>query len=323
MAAASRSWLLLAYQLPSRPSNARVATWRRLQRVGAVQVHGSGYVLPSTAETREDLEWIAEEIVGQGGQATLFVAATAEARAGDEIVDAFRRARAGEYEEIRAAAESKAKAGTRAERESLAGKLRERLAAVRAIDFFAAPGQDEAEEAVAKLQRNEEDAMARTQPGGKGEAPLAARDYRDRDWVTRPRPGIDRMSTAWLVRRFIDPEATFRFVAADRRAELPPTAVPFDMSGVELGHQGSGCTFETVARRFGIADPTVAWLGRIVHQLDLKTEEAAIPEAAVVGHLVEGLRRIYADDHQLLEQGIVMFEALYRSESERQPRRQR
>ena len=95
------------------------------------------------------------------------------------------------------------------------------------------------------------------------------------------------------------------------------------MSGVELGHQRGGCTFETVARRFGIADPTVAWLGRIVHQLDLKTEEAAVPEAAVVGHMVEGLRRIYADDHQLLEQGIVMFEALYRSKSERQPRRKR
>ena len=315
------SWLLLAYQLPSRPSNARVSTWRRLQRVGAVQIHGSGYVLPSTAETREDLEWIAEEIVGHGGQATLFVAETTEARARDEMVDAFRRPRAKEYDEIRAEAESARSTGKNGH-DSLAVKLRERLAAVRAVDFFAAPGRDEAEEAVASLERNEEDIMAKTQEDH-GELRLSARDYRDRDWVTRPRPGIDRMSTAWLVRRFVDPEAKFRFVDADRRADLPATAVPFDMSGVELGHQRGGCTFETVARRFGIVDPTVAWLGRIVHQLDLKTEEDPMPEAAVVGQMVEGLRRIYPDDHQLLEQGIVIFEALYSSESERRPRLER
>ena len=145
---------------------------------------------------------------------------------------------------------------------------------------------------------------------------LATRDFRDRIWVTRPRPGIDRMSTAWLVRRFIDPAATFRFAEPDRRSELGPTAVPFDMYGVELGHQRGGCTFETVVRRFAIDDAAVARLARIVHQLDLKTEEQPAPEAAVIGSMVEGLRRMYADDAELLERGIVMFESLYRSEGE-------
>jgi hypothetical protein len=315
-ATASAPWLLLAYQLPSRPSNARVSTWRRLQRVGAVQVHGSVYALPATLEAREDLEWIAEEVVGHGGQATLFVADTTEAAARDRMVEAFRRARSEEYAAIRAEAE-KASGESPRTLDALAARLRERLTAAAAVDFFAAPGRDDAEAAIDRLRLRPEDLMSNTTSETGGEKRLAARDFRDRVWVTRPRPGIDRMSTAWLVRRFIDPQATFRFADPERRAELGPAAVPFDMYGVELGHQRGGCTFETVARRFAIGDPTVAWLARIVHQLDLKTAEPPIAEAAVIGRMVEGLRRMYADDAELLERGMTMFEALYQSESER------
>ena len=166
------------------------------------------------------------------------------------------------------------------------------------------------------LERNEENSMPTTESNPATETRLATRDFRDRIWVTRPRPGIDRMSTAWLVRRFIDPAATFRFTDPERRSELGPTAVPFDMYGVELGHQRGGCTFETVVRRFAIDDAAVARLARIVHQLDLKTEEQPAPEAAVIGNMVEGLRRMYADDAELLERGIVMFESLYRSQGD-------
>jgi hypothetical protein len=293
--------------------------------VGAVQLHGSAYLLPATAEAREDLEWIAEDVIGRGGQATLFVAETTETRARDEIVEAFRRARAEEYEAIRAEADGHARVGgkraggraSETERSQLAARLRERLAATVAIDFFAAAGLDEAEASIAALERNQEDVMSATGSGTATEARLVMRDFRDRVWVTRPRPGIDRMSTAWLVRRFIDPQATFRFADPDRRSELGPSIVPFDMVGVELGHQHGGCTFETVARRFAIGDPSVAWLARIVHQLDLKTGEPTPVDAAVIGQMVEGLRRMYADDTDLLEHGIVMFESLYQSDAER------
>jgi hypothetical protein len=302
--------------------------------VGAVQVQGSVYALPATAESREDLEWIVEEVVGHGGQATLFTATATEARAHDEIVEMFRRARAKEYEAIHAEAQGLAgravggkrtgvgggkRTGASADasaRKMLAARLHERLAATVAIDYFAAAGRDQAEASIAALERNEEDIMATTETSSTRETRLAARDFRDRIWVTRPRPGIDRMSTAWLVRRFIDPAASFRFADPDRRSELGPTAVPFDMYGVELGHQRGGCTFETVVRRFAIDDAAVARLARIVHQLDLKTEEQPAPEAAVIGSMVEGLRRMYADDAELLERGIVMFESLYRAQSE-------
>jgi hypothetical protein len=292
--------------------------------VGAVQLHGSAYVLPATADAREDLEWIAEDVIGHGGEATLFLAETADSLRRDQIVDAFRRARGEEYEAIRAEAEAHAAGrgrrdagGAASERRLLATRLRERLAATVAVDFFAAAGLNEAEAAIAALEHNQEDVMSATGTGTATETRLAARDFRDRVWVTRPRPGIDRMSTAWLVRRFIDPQATFRFVDPDRRSELGPSAVPFDMVGVELGHHRGGCTFETVVRRFAIGDPSVAWLARIVHQLDLKTGEPTPPDAAVIGQMVEGLRRMYADDADLLEHGIVMFESLYQSDGER------
>jgi hypothetical protein len=139
--------------------------------------------------------------------------------------------------------------------------------------------------------------------------------YRGRVWVTRSRPGVDRMSSAWLIRKFVDPDAKFAFGDAAKRERT----IPFDVYGAEFGHQGGSCTFETIARRFGIEDDAVRWLGRIVHDLDLKAHAYAVPETAAVGRLVEGLRRMHHDDQALLGEGITMFEALYRSFPTREP----
>ena len=188
--------------------------------------------------------------------------------------------------------------------------LRERWNEIAAIDFFGAPGRDEAATALEELEQQLAGAGAdarRRQPMGEL---LKADTFRNRVWVTRPRPGIDRMASAWLIRRFLDPRAEFSF------AEKPDPAadsVPFDMFGVAFSHQGDHCTFETLAHRFGISNPAIAWLGQIVHDLDLKDERYAVPEAAAIGRLVDGLRQIYADDPVLLERGMTMFEALYRS----------
>ena len=134
--------------------------------------------------------------------------------------------------------------------------------------------------------------------------------FRSRTWVTRPRPGVDRMSSAWLIRKFVDPEAKFAF------AEKPdgvPGGVPFDMFGVLFGHEGHACTFETLLRRFSIRGNAFMRIGQIVHNLDLKDELFEVPEAIAVGRLIEGLRQIHPDDHKLLEHGMELFEALYRS----------
>lgn len=310
------NWLLLAYQLPVRPSNARVRTWRRLQRLGAVAVKNSVYVLPNSPQAREDFEWVKAEIQAMKGEASVFAADAIDGQTNDEIAGAFRRARQQDYEAIRREAES-LRAGLRragprgrpARLTQAARALGERLARVEAADSFQAPGRAAALEATEQLHRllaGERQSEGQQQRGGQ----LDMQAYQQRIWITRPRPGIDRMGSAWLIRRFIDRRATFRF------AEKPPEgkrAVPFDMYGVDFSHHGGECTFETLVRRFRMDDPALKWLGRVVHQLDLKDENEPLPESVAVGRMVEGLRQMYSDDHELLEQGIRMFEALYQS----------
>jgi hypothetical protein len=196
--------------------------------------------------------------------------------------------------------------------------LRERLADIERIDFGNAAGRHAAAEVLARVERRF--AEFTRPPALAVAAQRPAADFRNRRWVTRPRPGVDRMASAWLIRRYIDPNATFAFVDQPASAD-----VPFDMYSGEFSHQGSLCTFETLAQRFGLRDTAVERLGQVVHDLDVKESGYAAPEGPAVGRMVEGLRRMHADDHVLLEQGIGMFEALARSfdsgAQAREPRR--
>jgi hypothetical protein len=310
------TWLLLAHQLPTRGSNARVKTWRRLQQVGALPARNSVYVLPNTDQCREDFEWLRTEILALGGEATVFVAEPLSPDGDDAIVRGFREARAADYRTLEAEAKrARPAAGGRqptspASRERLVRAirvLRDRLAAIQRIDFCQADGQAEAEHAIEKLEGQ---AMAHAQTQRQRQpTPAEGREvFARRRWVTRPRPGVDRMSSAWLIRTFIDPYATFAFVSRPEGAD-----VAFDMYEGQFGHQGSSCTFEVLAERFKIGAAAVRRIGQIVHDLDMKEARYELPETATIGHLVEGLRRKHADDHALLEHGIAMFDALARS----------
>ena len=311
-------WLLLVYQLPAKPSNIRVRTWRRLLQVGAVGLKNSAYVLPNTPQAKEDFEWIKAEIAAVKGQANLFLADHLDAATQEEIATAFRAARQSDFRRIQrestkllsAIKRRPAATPLRRKLERSARVLRERLNNILAIDFFYAPGRDEAvallDESEALLAQTPAAPKAISKTGEK----IMPEKFRSRTWVTRPRPGVDRMSSAWLIRRFIDPEAKFAF------AEKPdgvPGGVPFDMFGVQFSHEGSSCTFETLLRRFAIGGQALTRIGEIVHILDLKDERFEAPEAIAVGRVVQGLRQIHTDDHRLLEQGIEIFEALYRS----------
>jgi hypothetical protein len=184
-------------------------------------------------------------------------------------------------------------------------RIRERFNEIERIDFFHAPAGQDAAASIRGLERLA--AGARDAAVGAG-PPQSLTAYRNRRWVTRPRPGVDRMASAWLIRRFIDPKATFGFV--ERPAE---SDVPFDMYTGEFSHQGTSCTFETLAQRFNIADPAVVRIGEVVHDLDMKETRYAPPEAPAVGRLIDGLQELHADDGTLLQHGMAMFEALARS----------
>lgn len=307
-------WLLLVHQLPPEPSRVRVKVWRRLQGVGAVAIRNSVYALPHNRETREDFEWIRGEIVAQGGEATVFLARVDDKASEAQMREAFDHARQSDWRDLSEKCRKSLKMGSASEdREEKAGELRRQAAILRGqaeridkVDYFGAPGRREALADIARLER----LIAEDREAPRISSKKHIERFRGRVWFTRPRPGVDRMASAWLIRRFIDPEARFRF--GDRIPRSAET-VPFDMFGAELGHQGDRVTFETILEQFGLSDSALSRIARIVHQLDLRIEDPGDSKAPTVGHLVEGLRSSYDDDAQLLEQGIVLFEALYRS----------
>ncbi len=306
-------WLLLAHQLPTRLSNARVKTWRRLQQLGAVPARNSVYVLPNTEQCREDFEWLRSEIVALGGEATVFTADAISQGGGEDIVAVFQANRTRDYRVLqkeihRLLATVRGKRSTADRRQKTARAVRavrERFEALERIDFFGAVARDETAAALADLERK----VAGPAPA-RGTTSTGSRkaQFQGRRWVTRRRPGVDRMASAWLIRHFVDPKAVFAFV--DKPAE---SDVPFDMYAGGFGHRGGLCTFEVLCEEFGIAAPPVTRIAQIVHDLDLKEHTYNAPEAAVIGRMIEGLRGVHADDAALLEQGIGMFEALARS----------
>lgn len=312
-------WLLFVHQLPSTPSNLRVKTWRRMQQLGALAVKQAVYVLPDWPAAREDFEWLKTEIEGAGGEVSVFAAASVDAWSDDALIEEFRRSRQEAYSElaqelehaidmIDAPRRRRNKVGPTSTR--LIQVFRERFAAIERVDFFGSAGRDRIVTLLSGLdERIAKRAGRPPTPTGAGDANPTT--YRARLWVTRPRPGVDRMGSAWLIRRFIDPEARFGFVA-DRDA-APTDAIPFDMFGVEFTHRADHCTFETLCAVFGIDDGAVSRIATIVHDLDLKDGRFGAPEAPSVGMVIDGLQLAHADDEALLAQGMVLFEALYRA----------
>jgi hypothetical protein len=290
-----------------------------LQQLGAIPLKQAVYVLPDTPNTREDFEWLKAEVTGVGGEATVFASADLDVYSADALVEEFRRARQETYATLAADIEKALKRFARGGRSPrkrvfpvrrLLGSYRERLREIERIDFFGSAGRDRVTTLLQQLEAHGPpdnlNQSAATGPDG-----LDRERYRRRLWMTRPRPGVDRLSSAWLIRRFIDPQARFDF-AADRNA-VPADGVPFDMFGVEFSHQGDHCTFETLCAAFGIREPAIERIAAVVHDLDLKDDRFGAPEAATIGGLLEGLQLAHTDDQTLLAHGMDVFEALYRS----------
>jgi hypothetical protein len=315
----ARRWLLFIHQLPSSPSNLRVRTWRRLQQLGAIPIKQAVYVLPDTPSAREDFEWLKTEVTAAGGDASVFAADNVDSWSDDALVEEFRRSRQEAYTALAGGVEKVLKRTTGARRprgtrapaiRRLLGVFRGRLTAIEGVDFFGSAGRDRVTTLLKQLDERASDTRRPAVPS-KPASDAGVDTYHGRLWVTRPRPGVDRMASAWLLRRFIDPQARFGF--APDRESVPGDAIPFDMFGVDFSHQGEGCTFETLCAVFDISQPAVARLAAIVHDLDLKDGRFGAPEGPTVGTLLDGLQLAHADDEALLAHGMALFEALYRA----------
>jgi hypothetical protein len=289
-------WLLFIHQIPPKPDYFRVKVRRRLHRIGAVPLKNSVYLLPAREETMEDFQWLLREVRAEGGEATLCRAALLDGASNGEIEALFRAERRADYAAIERDA---AAIGGGGADDADVGRLRRRVEETARIDFFGAPGREAAEHAIER---------AAARPDGAG-SEVEARP-RGRTWVTRPGLGVDRMSSAWLIRRFIDPEARFAF-APPAEAGSMSGVLRFDMYQGEFTHEGNRCTFEVLLDRFGLDQPALRAVADLVHDIDCKEDKYARPETPGVAAIVEGIRRPEMDDASRLEQGAILFEGLY------------
>lgn len=293
-------WLLLIFSLPARRSSERVNVWRKLKKFGALALGTSGYLLPLAPENHERFEWLATAIRRYKGQASVVQVHSIDERPNEELGRWFLDARSHDYEAL--IAELKKLGRVRNGGPELA-RLRRRFQEVAAIDFFNNPLRSRVESLLARAAA----------PGGQPQKAEGRRrkQFRNRIWVTRPRPGIDRVASAWLITKFIDPRAKFVFVKDPKRK---PEAIPFDMfQAGGFGHRGDDCTFETLRREFGIRDPKVAAIAEIVHDADLNDGKFGRTEGTGLDRVLIGWAHQGVSDEGLLRRGMELVEGLYRS----------
>ena len=315
MTETSPRWLLLIHQIPPKPAYLRVKVGRRLQGLGAVPVKNSVYVLPRSEQALEDFHWVRAEIVAGGGDASVCEAGFLEGLSDQAVEALFNAARDADYaevgKEIRTLQPSRGARGrrpalSREQAASALARLRRRFEDVAAMDFFGAAGRSEVEGLLAAA----ENALRPPSDTSPDEPPASVAPKPGRTWVTRSGVYVDRIASAWLIRRFIDPEARFKFV---RGHAYTPRAdeVRFDMFEAEFTHEGDLCTFEVLVRRFRRDEPALRHLAEIVHDIDLKDSKFSRPEAPGLEHLLSGIAMRHAEDVARIDDGSAVFEGLY------------
>ena len=319
-----RNWVLLVHQLPARPTNLRVRIWRKLQKLGAVSIKNSVYILPANEKTHEDFQWLKQEINLAGGEATIFKAGSVEGATDNEIITTFRKARDEEFAAISAEfdgltgairEQSKSKhlsAGRLAAHEAEIDKLHAELERIVSNDFFGAERRAAAFSAYERCQnaiRAVQSSGAIASSSNKKTGALDLAKYQGQRWVTRKNLHIDRLASAWLIKQFIDKRPRFYFVDESESIE---GAIPFDMFGAEFTHHGDDCTFETMLKRFGLTENTgLSEIAEIVHDIDLKDDKFHRLEAAGLAAMIDGLSKVLRNDRKLLQQMSIVFDGLH------------
>lgn len=306
---ARTKWLLLIHQIPAKPDYLRVKVGRRLQQVGAVAVKSSVYALPNGARSREDFEWILREVIDAGGEAVLCAVDLVDGLSDADLEALFRDARSKDYAAL---SDDIGRALTALEMDPSAAlsalgttlpRLEKRLVALQAIDHFEAPGHTDALSRLTELRQRVSGARRVSASAGNASRPTGA------TWVTRPGVEEDRIASAWLIRRFIDPKARFRFAPED--STFAAGEIRFDMFDAEHTHEGDRCTFEVLLERFGLADPALTAIGEIIHEIDLRDEKFSRAETPGIERLVRGIVLVEPEDGPRISLGGKLFDALY------------
>ena len=297
----ANSWLLLLFSLPTNRNTARVAVWRRLRKMGAVQIKTSTYLLPDAPAQYEQFQWLAQQIRDYGGDSTLVRAQEIQGLTKQKVIALFNDTRAKDYGELTKSLQSFITGRKKIEAEQAVSQLQRltrQFREVRAVDFFDSPrGHD-----VAMLLRRAEGPKRSRQL-----EILDVKQYQGKTWLTRPRPEIDRVGSAWLIARFIDRKPKFVFAST---AEAIPGAIPFDMLDAEFSHHGNCCTFETLMKRFGLSDKSLAKIGEMIHDADLDDARFQRVEAVGIDRVLKGWAKEGLPNEEILRRGFQCFDAL-------------
>jgi hypothetical protein len=298
------SWILLLYGLPTKQNAGRLQLWRKLKKFGALQLKTSAYVLPDEPKHYERFQWLATQVRSDGGEATLIKVSEIEGLPYDKVVQLFNDARTKDYTELTTElldfVRTNKKRGSETAVQDME-KLQARYHELQEMDYFNCPKAQDAQmvlrDAGAVLQKK-----THTSPK------LHRKNFSKRQWLTRPHPQIDRVGSAWLIRKFIDPEAIFIFSTSTK---AHPDGVPYDMFDVEFTHHGDDCTFETLVKRFSIEDAAVQIIAEMVHDADLEDEKFKRNECFGIDIVLKGYSNLKVPDEQILVKGFEMFDALY------------
>jgi hypothetical protein len=309
------TWLVFSYSLSGLTSSSRVAVWRKLGRLGAIAPKAGVYVLPDKEECFESFQWLAQEVQHFKGEAVVMRVNKFEGLSDAQLVKLFQEARKDDYEAIDSELDNferdihmKGKAIKPSQLIDMLKKIHNHFSEINQIDFF---NSHRASNVRTRLNKIERSLSSSVQVSFK--IPKASiQQYRKKRWVTRPRPHVDRLACAWLIRRFINPKAVIRYSDTVKQDEIA-----FDMKGVAFGHQGNLCSFETMIHAFNFKDARLQTMGEIIHAIDLKDGHYVYPEAEGITAILNGWRLTDFSDSQLESHGISLFEGLYQSLSRR------
>ena len=298
-------WLLLTFTLPTKRASQRVEIWRKLQRYGTVPLGNSGYLLPNNPVNEERFQWLATAIRKYKGDASIVHVQSIDNLSTPQLVARFAEARAREYQELIRELQEFSSLPPQKQSVGRLSRLRSHFQEIVEVDFFDSPLQKRVAELLSRAD------AARVATHKPEPAAIRPRDYKSRVWVTRPRPGVDRSASGWLIRRFIDAKARFAFAPEDR---VPPEAVPFDMFHERgFGHRGDDCTFETLQKQFKIRDRRVSVISEIIHDADIADGKFGRKEGYGIDEVLKGWARQGLSDRELLDRGMQLIEGLYHS----------
>jgi hypothetical protein len=307
---------MLIHQLPAKPAYQRVKLWRQLHAIGAVGLRNSAYVLPARPDTRDAFERILREIDRCGGDGLVCQSELVAGMRDDQLRALFNTARDKDYEaltrDMRKLLQTiKRKKKVTPDTAPAMVKLRQRLADIERLDFFAASGRRPAEALLAQLDHSAIVQKESTKT-------IAPRDLTSKTWVTRQDIHVDRIACAWLIKRFVDPKGSLKFVSGKSYAPQPGE-YRYDMQDGEFTHEGDNCSFETLLTRARIADPALKSIGEIIHDMDLNDGKFGHPETSGIAHVIAGICRTQGSDEARVARGKELFDDIYEQFRRRKP----